>query len=85
VIDSEVVANRVSGSDVRVRTGDGRGSNGELIIHINRVLWQGADPGGQTGRPCLSGTWRLPGGDTVRGIFATATYTAAPARGAEDR
>lgn len=77
-IDSEVVANGAAGSDVRVRTGDGGMPNGELIIHINRVLRPGADPGGQTGQPCLSGTWRLPNGDTARGIFATAEYTATP-------
>jgi hypothetical protein len=83
-VSSEVVANAAAGSDVRVRTSDGRASSGELIIHINRVLRPGAGPGGQTGRPCLSGTWRLPSGDTVRGIFATARYTATPARGAEN-
>jgi len=84
VIDSEVLAN-AAGSDVRVRTGDERACNGELIIHINRVLRPGTDPGGQTGRPCLSGTWRLPSGDTARSIFATAEYTAMLTRGAEDR
>lgn len=83
VIDSEVVAS-ASGSDVRVRTSDRRGSSGELIIHINRLLWPGADPGRQTGLPCLSGAWRLPSGDTVRGILATAEYTATPARDAEN-
>ncbi len=75
VIDSEVVAN-AAGSDVRVRTSGGGTSSGNLVIHINRVLRPGADPGRQTGRPCLSGTWRLPSGDTVRGVFATAKYTA---------
>jgi len=78
VIDSEVVAN-ASGSDVRVRTSDGGASSGKLIIHINRVLRPGTDPGRQTGRPCLSGTWRLPSGDTVHGVFATAEYAAAGA------
>jgi len=80
VIDSEVVSS-AAGSDVRVRTSGGGTSSGELIVHISRVLRPGAHAGGQTGRPCLSGTWRLPSGDTVRGVFATAEYTAA--RGAE--
>ena len=83
-ISSQVAANGASGSEVRVRTGDGGRSDGELIIHINRVLRPGANPGQQTGRPCLSGTWRLPDGGTVRGIFATAEYTAMRTRGAED-
>jgi len=81
-IASEVVANGAAGSDVRVRTRDGGTSNGELIIHVKRVLRPGADLSGQTGGPCLSGTWRLPNGDTVRGIFATAEY-ASPAAGSD--
>jgi hypothetical protein len=81
-IDSEVVANGTAGSDVRVRTSDAGTSSGELIIHINRVLRPGADPGGRTGQPCLSGTWRLPNGDIARGIFATAEF-AGPAAGSD--
>jgi len=78
-IDSQAMPNGAAGSDVRVRTGDGGTPSGELIVHINRVLRPCADSGAQAGQPCLSGTWRLPSGDTARGIFATAEYAATPA------
>jgi hypothetical protein len=81
-IDSEVVASGAAGSDVRVRTSDAGTSNGELIIHINRILQPGAGPGWQPGQPGLSGTWRLPSGDIVRGVFATAEY-ASPSAGSD--
>jgi hypothetical protein len=78
-MESMIVANGPSGSDVRVGTGDGGTVNAELIIHVNRVLQPGATPRVQTGQPCLSGTWRQPDGSTVRGVLATAKYTVPPA------
>jgi hypothetical protein len=72
--ESMIVANGPSGSDVRVETCDSSTVNGELIIHVNRVLQRGAAPCVQAGRPCLSGIWRLPDGSTVRGVLATAEY-----------
>jgi hypothetical protein len=72
--ESMIVANGPSGSDVQVETCDSSTVNGELIIHVNRVLQRGAAPCVQAGRPCLSGIWRLPDGSTVRGVLATAEY-----------
>ena len=79
VIEPVVAVNGPSGSDLRIRTDDGNSSNGALAIHINRIVQPSATASGQTGQPCLWGTWQLPGGRTVRGVLATAEYGLGPA------
>jgi Maltokinase N-terminal cap domain len=79
VTEPVVAVNGPSGSDLRIRTDDGGTSNGQLAIHLNRILQPSAAVSGQTGQPCLCGTWQLPGGRVIRGILATAEYTSPPA------
>ncbi len=80
VIEPVAAVNGPAGSDLRIRTDDGNNAcNGQLAVHINRNLEPSATAGGQTGQPCLWGTWRLPGGRIIRGILATAEYTPPPA------
>jgi hypothetical protein len=75
-LESEIIANGLSGTDLRVETADGNGSRrGHLIIRLNRVLQpDGVTRSSEEGHPRLSATWRLPDGSRVRGTFATAQY-----------
>jgi hypothetical protein len=45
-------------------------------VRINRILQPAgsAAMGGEVGQPCLSATWRRPGGTHVRGTLVTAQY-----------
>jgi Maltokinase N-terminal cap domain len=82
VTDYAVAASGPSVTDLRIGTaaGDGRRS-GQLIVRVNRILQpeDGAARATEAGQPCLSATWRLPGGIHVRGILATAQHTQMPA------
>jgi hypothetical protein len=58
---TEVAGNGPDGTDLRA---------GELSVRLCRVLQPGDSADGP-GSPCLSATWRLPGGAKARGVFAT--------------
>jgi hypothetical protein len=79
-LESVVMANEPSGTDLQVQTVNAEGMrSGQLIVRINRILQPGgAVPASASGQPCLSATWQLPDGTDVRGIIATAQYTQAP-------
>jgi Maltokinase N-terminal cap domain len=79
-LGSVVTANEPSGTDLQVETTDAKGMrSGQLIVRIYRILQSGGVvPASESGQPCLSATWQLPGGTHVRGIIATAHYTQAP-------
>jgi hypothetical protein len=82
VTDYAVAASGPSGTDLRIGTAaaDGRRS-GQLIVRVNRILQPegGAARATEAGQPCLSATWRRPGGIHVRGILAVAQHTQMPA------
>lgn len=71
---SQVAANTLSGTDLRVQTAP---PGGQLTVRINRILppADGAASIGDPGPPGLSANWRLPDGTRVRGVLATAQYT----------
>ncbi len=74
VAASAVVADGPSGTDLRIQaTAADDIRNRLLLMRVNRILRPG-DGAGETGRPCLSATWRLADGTQVRGTFATARY-----------
>jgi len=79
-LESVVMANEPSGTDLQVQTVNAEGMrSGQLIVRINRILQPGgAVPASASGQPCLSAPWQLPDGTDVRGIIATAQYTQAP-------
>jgi hypothetical protein len=79
-LESVVTANEPSGTDLQVEAANAEGvRSGRLIVRINRILQSdGVVPASESGQPCLSATWRLPDGTTVRGIIATAQYSYVP-------
>jgi hypothetical protein len=79
VTEPVITVNRASGSDLQIRTTGSGTSNGQLIIHVNRILQPGIAAGSQPGQPCLSGAWQLPDGNPGGGILATAEYIPQPA------
>jgi hypothetical protein len=75
-VESEIIGNGPSGTDLRIGTADGDGiRRGQLIVRLNRVPQaDGVTVNGGEGHPCFSATWRLPDGTRVRGTLATAQY-----------
>ncbi len=79
-VDSGVVGNGPSGTELQVGTASGDDSQGgRLVITVNRVLEPSdADredgPGAGAGRVCLFAGWRLADGTRVRGSLATARF-----------
>jgi hypothetical protein len=76
-IESEIIGNGASGTDLRIGTADADGiRRGELVIGLSRALRPDGDARSvEPGQPCLFATWRLPDGTRVRGTLASAQYT----------
>jgi hypothetical protein len=68
-----VAANGPKGTDLRAGTASADGAqSGGITLRIHRLLRSGASvTGDDAGSPCLSATWRPPGGSRARGVFAT--------------
>lgn len=81
VTGAAVVASGQAGTDLRIDTAAANGTgNRPLIVRVHRILRPAgrAALAGEAGRPCLSASWRLPGGTPARGVFATAQYAPPP-------
>lgn len=72
---SAIVANRQSGTHLRIETRTGRRPAGELLLRMRRILQPGDNAGpSDAGQPCLSAWWRLYEADT-RSVLVTANYS----------
>lgn len=72
---SAIVANRQSGTHLRIKTHAGRRPAGELLLRIRRILQPGDNAGpSDAGQPCLSAEWRLYEARN-RSVLVTANYS----------
>jgi Maltokinase N-terminal cap domain len=80
---SAVTANGPFHTDLRLETTSTDAVHaGELTLRVNRILRPGDsnDARRDAGPPCLYATWRSDDGTYVRGVFASARYSAISAR-----
>ena len=72
---SAIVANRQSGTHLRIETRASRGPAGELLLRIRRILQPGDNAGpSDAGLPCLFAWWHLSEART-RSALVTARYS----------